>query len=102
MDNPFETIYKKLEEFAEKQDQFLATALNRDGLNPDEFLTMQATAEYLGLKVSTIQSYTRGRKLPHYKRGSSIYFKKSELNDYISAGRIEPKRGLSQKSNHVY
>ncbi len=91
MENPFEKIYQKLEEVLEKQDRFIASNLNKDGLDQDTFLTVKATADYLGLKVSTIHSYTRGRKIPHYKRGATIYFKRSELNDYISKGVIQPK-----------
>jgi hypothetical protein len=32
------------------------------------------------------------RKIRHYKKGGTVYFKRSELNDYIAAGVVEPKR----------
>lgn len=97
MENPFETILRKLEEVSEKQDRFMESTLNKGGLDRDDYLTVQATAEYLGLKVSTIHKYTRERKLRHYKRGASIYFKRTELNEYISCGLVQEAKKTARR-----
>ncbi|MCF0060139.1 helix-turn-helix domain-containing protein [Dyadobacter chenwenxiniae] len=93
-------ILDELKEGIDELKRIVSTAIPTGQMPNDadqnQFLTVAAAAEYLGLKTSTIYAYTRNRKIRHYKRGSTIYFKKSEINAYIEAGLVESK-GASNK-----
>jgi excisionase family DNA binding protein len=91
MENPFEKLSNEFAELKELAKAAIESGLNRSSVEPEEFLTVQRTADYTGLQVSTIYSYIRARKLRHYKTGSKVYFKKSEINDYIERGLVQPK-----------
>ena len=69
----------------------LQSNLNQDGLDKDEFVLIDKAVEYLGLKESTLYTYTRNKRLRHYKRGGRVYFKKSELNAFIEKGLVEER-----------
>lgn len=54
----------------------------------DKPLTFQEAAEYLGISKSTLYKKTAKKKIPFYKnQGKLIYFKKSELNDWVYQGK---------------
>jgi excisionase family DNA binding protein len=96
IENPFQFLFDKMEKIESKVDVVVSARLNADGLNKDEFLSVEQTAEYLGVKTSTIYSYTRSRKLRHYKRGSMIYFRRSDINAYIEQGLVEGKSAFQK------
>lgn len=96
MDRTFENLFLLLEALNVKVETVIASKRNPDGLDKDEFVQAEKAAEYLGVKLSTLYSYTRARKLRHYKRGTTLYFSKTELNEYIRAGVVEPQK-LSRK-----
>ena len=53
----------------------------------DELLTIEQAAEFLCLTVPTIYSKVSKRKLPFMKQGKRLYFAKSELSEYLKAGK---------------
>ena len=53
----------------------------------EQFLTIQQAAEFLCLTVPTIYSKVSRRKLPFMKQGKRLYFSKSELSEYLKAGK---------------
>jgi len=53
------------------------------------FLNVMETSDYLGLKISTIYSYTSKKVIPFYKIRRKILFKVSELNDFIENHRVK-------------
>jgi excisionase family DNA binding protein len=83
LDNYFKTMMKEAlrEELSEKQ--------NQDKLpKPEEFLTITQAAELIGLKKPTIYSKTSQKEIPHFKRGKKLYFKRSELEQWLISGRV--------------
>lgn len=63
-------------------DQQLAT--KEEQLSTGDLLTAQQAATYLGLRVSTIYSYTHSRKIPFLKPGGKyLYFSKSALDEWV-------------------
>jgi len=44
-----------------------------------EFITRKETAELLGISLPTLWTWTRNGKVPAYKIGSRVRFKKSEV-----------------------
>lgn len=53
----------------------------------EQFLTIQQAAEFLCLSVPTIYSKVSKRELPFMKQGKRLYFAKSELSEYLKAGK---------------
>ena len=54
-----------------------------------EFLTAREAAAFLGYKVSYLYKLVMWRRLPHYKVGRGVRFKREELVNYITADRRE-------------
>jgi excisionase family DNA binding protein len=53
----------------------------------EQLLTVEQTAEFLNLSVPTIYSKVSKRELPVMKRGKRLYFSRTELLEYLKAGR---------------
>ena len=55
--------------------------------HPDQLLTVQQAAEFLNLTMPTIYSKVSKGELPVMKRSKRLYFSRTELMDYLKAGR---------------
>ena len=54
-----------------------------------EFLTTKETAAYLGMALSYLYKLTSKKSIPFYTpTGKKIYFKKSELDEWMNRGRV--------------
>ena len=66
----------------------------------EQFLTVQEAAEYLNLAVPTMYCKTMRGELPVMKQGKRLYFSRTELMEYIKAGRkksnAEIKQGIKE------
>ena len=51
----------------------------------EELLDSQQAADLLHITLPTL--YNKAGKLPHYKNGKRLLFKKSELMEYVKTGR---------------
>jgi excisionase family DNA binding protein len=88
MENPFESLEKRLESIERKLDNLLQQRNNVDDnleIHP-KWLSTKQLAEYLGMSTSAITNM-RGSKLPYYKVGGRIMFKKQEIDEYILSTR---------------
>jgi len=54
----------------------------------EPLLTVQGLADYLGLKVSTIQRWVRERKVPTVQIGRTIRFERAEVVKHLT---VKPK-----------
>jgi excisionase family DNA binding protein len=52
-----------------------------------EILTVNEAAEFLNLETSYLYQLTSKRLIPFYRPGRKLYFKKSDLVDWISKHR---------------
>jgi len=66
------------------------TYQQKELLHSDEYLTVEEASKIINLKVSTIYTLTCRKKIPYFKRGKKIYFRKSELEEWISQGKKCP------------
>ena len=56
----------------------------------------------LGISESRVRHLTAARDIPHYKQGKSVYFKKSEIEQWQLAQRIPTNDEISSKAvTHV-
>jgi excisionase family DNA binding protein len=49
----------------------------------DELFAIEQAAEYLNLKKATLYGLVCHRKIPYLKPGKKLYFKKSDLTNWI-------------------
>jgi excisionase family DNA binding protein len=60
----------------------------------DEILDVNKACQFLGVSKSTIYKKTSEREIPHSKVGKRLYFKRSELIEWISEGRQKTTRDI--------
>lgn len=53
-----------------------------------EFLTTKELLNYINMPKQTLYYLTMKKSIPHYKRGNSLYFKTSEINEWLSSNKI--------------
>ncbi|MDR0438119.1 MAG: helix-turn-helix domain-containing protein [Bacteroidales bacterium] len=55
-----------------------------------KFIGIDELSEMIGYKKSTIYSLVHKRLISYYKRGKKLFFKVSEIEDWLQENRIEP------------
>ncbi|WP_395051351.1 helix-turn-helix domain-containing protein [Flavobacterium sp.] len=98
MENPFEIILEKLNSI-EKAIEKLKTASNDD----EDFMTIEQVSSFVGLTKATIYGLTHERKIPYFKAGKRLYFKKSDVINWITSTRVKSKQEIEQMANeYIY
>lgn len=64
----------------------------------DEILDVNKVCQFLGVSKSTIYKKTSEREIPHSKVGKRLYFKRSELIEWISEGRQKTMWDIEQEA----
>jgi excisionase family DNA binding protein len=61
-------------------------------------LTVDGLIEYTGFSQKQIYKLTSTRVIPHYKpSGRKLFFKKDEIDEWITRGRVDPFDELSNE-----
>jgi predicted DNA-binding transcriptional regulator AlpA len=100
MQATFDQLPKAVHQLGERLDsieQILTTLTNTptgSTTPPNEFLNAPQAAELLGIAQQTL--YQNIRKLPHKKRFGKLFFKRSDLMEYLEAGTTLNKKGGKQ------
>jgi len=58
--------------------------------NPEGFITAQEAAEFLGYSIQTIYNKVNLGEIPHYKRGRTLRFRRSELDAWLRGEPVIP------------
>ena len=71
-------------------------AIEESALNPianftDQILSIKEASSFLNLAQQTLYGFTSKRVIPFFKRGKKLYFKKSELENWLIEGRRKSK-----------
>ena len=101
MENPFELIIEKLNAIEDllkktKQDNRTSVALNPS--LPD-VLNLKQASEYISLSKSAIYKKTAERSIPHFKQGKKLYFKTSDLSEWLTKLRISTKEEIEKEGS---
>lgn len=83
-----EIVSDILENFFKKSPQKQDDPTMKDILNAKE------AAGFLDLAITTLYGLTSDNKVPHFKRGKKLYFRRSELLAWIEEGRIKTREEL--------
>ena len=96
MENPFELLLDKLNTI-----EYLLKNVKKEEKTPvslPEIFNMKQAAEYVSLSKSAIYKMTAGRTIPHFKRGAILYFKKSELDEWMTQHRISTMAEIEKEA----
>ena len=74
-----------------------STALAENKQNAEVHNADQA-AEFLHIAKQTLYSLTSRRKIPFYKNGKKILFKKGELQEWLNSGKHEQENQILQQA----
>ena len=68
----------------------------------DEILTVIQAAKFLTLSTATVYTLVSQKKIPHMKQGKRVYFSKSDLIEWLKAGRKATRMEMQNNaSSHV-
>ena len=62
----------------------------------EELLSFEEMCEFLGIAKSTGYQRISRAEIPHFKKGRRLYFRKSELVEYIESGRRKTRKELEE------
>jgi excisionase family DNA binding protein len=106
MENPFFVLEQRLSSLERLILELCNTLqfLTATSLGPEQPIKIKAASAFLGIPVSTIYGLTSRREIPFYKKGKELLFLKSELIEWVKAGRkptaleikIEARKGVSR------
>lgn len=91
MENPFEIILEKLNNIEKAIEK-----LNKASNNDDDFMNIEQAASFVGLSKATVYGLTHERKIPHFKVGKRLYFKKSDVVDWITSTKVKTKQEVNK------
>jgi hypothetical protein len=98
MENPFELILDKLNNI----ENLLKTVMKNDNngtVTITVVLNLNQAAEYVILsKIGYLQK-TSERNIPHSKKGKKLYFKHSELDNWLTELRITTHTEIEKQAN---
>lgn len=97
MDNPFELIMDKLNSI----EDLLKTLLKNDKVEVPvtEILNLNQAAEHLSITKSTLYKKTSERSIPHFKQGKRLYFKRNELDTWLTEQKVKTISELEREAN---
>ncbi|MCE3228472.1 MAG: DNA-binding protein [Bacteroidetes bacterium] len=67
----------------------------------DELLTIEQAAKFLNLSKVTIYSYVQHRSIPYNKRAKKLYFRRSELLEWVASGRKKTFAEIKSESQSL-
>ena len=95
MENPFELILERLDRIEKA-----ITALNYISYIPDsnQIMNIAEVAAYIKVAKATIYGMTHRNTIPHYKNGKKLFFKKSEIDEWIFSKRIKTNLDIENEA----
>jgi excisionase family DNA binding protein len=104
MENPFEIIIEKLNNI-----EALLKDMHQHKFSPEGIaaanngvLNVQQAAKFLSISVSTVYKHTSERNIPFYTTGKRIYFRASELAEWLTKNRSWTREDIEREaSNYV-
>lgn len=66
-----------------------------------EALNVAECALLLGVTEGRVRHLTSQKELPYYKQGKSVYFRKSEIEDWMLKERVPTNEELIEKASKI-
>lgn len=104
MELTFEQLPKAVATILESLERIekLLEQKNKLAVDYDKLMTVKDAAEFLNLAVPTIYGLIHDSQIPFNKRTKRIYFLKSDLLEWIKAGRRKTRAEIEMEaSNYI-
>lgn len=95
MENPFELILEKLDKIEKAIAKLNTTVPIVVANHPMDIKELSA---YLKMSKSAIYKMTSSNDIPHYKNSKRLYFKKSEIDEWIFSNRIKTNDDIKKEA----
>lgn len=101
MENPFELIFQKLNSIEEmlrfnlKNDKGSVVVTS----SIPTVLNLIQASEYVSLSKSAIYKKTAERTIPHFKNGKKLYFKRSELDEWLTHHKVSTRSEIEKEAS---
>lgn len=91
------TIVQKLEALEEKVDRL---SLSQQSEEKDEWFNLKELCKYLPSHPAeqTVYGWTSNNHIPYHKRGKSIAFRKSEIDDWLGQGKKNSLQDIQREA----
>ena len=88
MENPFEILDQRLSSIEEKLENLIQRIENQkdNSVIDPTWVTTKQLSQHLGISTAAVTNI-RGTKIPYYKIGGRILFKREEVDEYIQKSR---------------
>jgi excisionase family DNA binding protein len=98
MENPFELILDKLNTI----ENLLRIVKKDDKITVPiaEVFNLNQAAEYVSLSKSAIYKKTSERNIPHFKKGKKLYFKRIELDEWLTENKISTHAEIEKEADN--
>lgn len=68
----------------------------------EDIITFDQACEFLGVSPKTLYGYTYKKIIPYYRpRNRHVYFRKSELAEFVTSNRIAPVSELAEQAHQM-
>lgn len=94
MEKPFEIILEKLNSIEKALEK-----LNTTKKEVDDFMNIEQVSSFIGLSKQTIYGLTHKQKIPYFKASKRLYFKKSDIVNWITSSKVKTKQELNQMAD---
>jgi len=109
MENPFEEIIARLERLENQlaRIEILFAGVESQKINHSKWFSLNELVEYLPTHPAkaTVYGWIHATKIPHSKKGKRLFFKKSEIDEWLQSGRrktdIEIEREADDYLNNM-
>lgn len=102
MEKPFEIIIQRLDAI-ERLLYEIKSGKQGDNVPvvyANELMNVQQVAEYLTLSVQTIYGLVHKMEIPNSKRGKRLYFKRTDIDDWIGQSRRKTRVEIEQEASN--
>jgi excisionase family DNA binding protein len=101
MENPFESLHKRLDDIESSLSE-IKELLKKQKITDekDEIITVTKAAELLNLSIPTIYSKVSKGDLPFMKRSKRLYFSRDDLFNYLKQGRKKSNSEIEAEAKH--
>jgi excisionase family DNA binding protein len=94
-------VIQQLFEKVERIETMLSETLLQK-TSDDKFLVVQDAAEYLNITVAALYSMASRRQIPVNKPGKRLYFSKTDLDEWIKAGKLKTTDEIARETETKY
>lgn len=98
MENPFETIARRLSSIEELLLDIKHRPASASILPIDELLTVKQAADLLDLTTATIYGLVYEKRIPFNKPGGRLYFNRDQLLEWVKNGRKATTQELEEQA----